>query len=416
MMRRNKITWLPFLANIALSLLAGYFLVLGSRRVHTLVVASSHTLDNPPNPSLLLRPSARRTHHLTTTTLPASPFRQAYTTAPPSFKIYVYDMPASFNTEIRRENRKCSSSMFASEVAIHTWLLQNTDLRTMDPNEADLFYVPAYTTCRSTPFAGNGPDPWAGKELMSQAIAWVHTHHPKWWGRRDGKDHIFTAVHDYATCFDFQRKRAHLGGPLKELDQSIVLMSLGDRQSPCYNGHKDIPIPTFIPSLPSSDRGGERQQQQQQQEEEDSTDYLTANWHMYLGNQGPEDLEDENSRRKNNVVMNLPKASRAVKGPRPIMVFFWGQLSWTDANGVVDDGYSHGIRQRLKEYYAHDLSFVMHHVNREGDGSLDFMKYSRMLDSSVFCLSPAGFAPWTKRLYEGEKEWGSLVRAWFFIQ
>jgi hypothetical protein len=127
-----------------------------------------------------------------------------------------------------------------------------------------------------------------------------------------------------------------------------------------------------------------------------------------LGNQGPEDLEDKNSRRKNNVVMNLPKASRAVKGPRPIMVFFWGQLSWTDANGVVDDGYSHGIRQRLKEYYAHDLSFVMHHVNREGDGSLDFMKYSRMLDSSVFCLSPAGFAPWTKRLYEGEEEWGEF--------
>ena len=145
---------------------------------------------------------------------------------------------------------------------------------------------------------------------------------------------------------------------------------------------------------------------------------------MYLGNQGPEDLEDETSRRKNNVVMNLPKASRAVKGPRPILVFFWGQLAWTDANGVVDDGYSHGIRQRLQEYYAHDLSFVMHHVNREGDGSLDFLKYSRMLESSVFCLSPAGFAPWTKRLYEGEfflwleggeGERGRLAWAWFLF-
>ena len=90
---------------------------------------------------------------------------------PAAFKIYIYDMPPTFNQDILSDNKKCGVSMFASEVALHMWLL-NSDLRTLDPNKADFFYVPAYTTCRYTPFAGNGPDPWAGKELMKKAILW----------------------------------------------------------------------------------------------------------------------------------------------------------------------------------------------------------------------------------------------------
>ena len=100
-------------------------------------------------------------------------------------------MPEEYNNAIRRENHKCASSMFASEVAIHTWLL-NSNIRTLDINKADLYYVPAYTTCKSTAFAGNGPDPWAGKELMSKAILWVQKNYPTQWKQKNGRNHIFT--------------------------------------------------------------------------------------------------------------------------------------------------------------------------------------------------------------------------------
>ena len=211
------------------------------------------------------------------TTLQSNPIRDDYATAAP-FKIFVYQMPTSFNVEIRRENRNCASSMFASEVALHTWLLQNKGIRTLDPHEASLFYVPAYTTCRSTAFAGNGPDPWAGKDLMSRAINWVVKNHPDRWLKKQGRDHVFTAVHDYASCFDFQRKRANKMGPLSELSNSIVLMSLGDTKSKCYNPLKDVTIPTFIPTVPTT-----------HVHRPNSDLLMQANWKMYLGNQGPED-------------------------------------------------------------------------------------------------------------------------------
>ena len=319
-----------------------------------------------------------------------NPIRNTYPQSTKSMKIYIYDMPEEYNNAIRRENHKCASSMFASEVAIHTWLL-NSNIRTLDINKADLYYVPAYTTCKSTAFAGNGPDPWAGKELMSKAILWVQKNYPTQWKQKNGRNHIFTAVHDYATCFDFKRDRANNNGPLETLKNSIVLMSLGDTKSPCYNSNKDITIPSYIPTIP------------QDSVKNKDADLFQSNWKLYLGNQeGPEEENKDTGDMKSSELNKLPVESRSVKGflPRKIHTFFWGQLSWSDANGKVDSGYSKGIRQNLMKYYKDDPKFVLHHVTREGSGSLEFEKYAGLLDSSIFCLAPAGFAPWTKRLYE----------------
>ena len=393
-MIRTNIT---LLCVIIPALLTGIFLHIGSRIVtrflheFTQEERSSHgrELRGPTHDE---RDVVAAAHiNIASSVRVVSPFRLH---PPPStpFKIFIYDMPEEFNNLIRRENHKCASSMFASEVALHTWLLHNKDIRTFDINKADLYYVPAYTTCQSTAFAGNGPDPWAGKELMSKAINWVQVHYPDQWKKKRGRDHVFSAVHDYGSCFDFQRERAHKTGPLEDLKNSIVLMSLGDTKSPCYNAKKDVIIPSFIPSLPataiiSSDAAA-------------AADLLQANWHMYLGNEGPTEDDEDANVKSGNELMHLPAASRAVPGNRKILVFFWGQLAWTDAGGKVDTSYSHGIRQNLKRLYKSDPLFVMHHVTREGAGSLEFQKYSGLLDRSVFCLSPAGFAPWTKRLYE----------------
>jgi hypothetical protein len=309
---------------------------------------------------------------------------------PAAFKIYIYDMPPTFNQDILSDNKKCGVSMFASEVALHMWLL-NSDLRTLDPNKADFFYVPAYTTCRYTPFAGNGPDPWAGKELMKKAILWIHKHFPDRWKKKNGSDHIFTATHDYGSCFDFQRARANKIGPLQELSNSVVLMSLGDSESPCYNAKKDIVIPSFVLNRNAIASG---------KEVDSKSDLMQANWKMYLGDQGPEDFEDADDKGMNEF-MNLPPASRAAtRGSRRIWIFFWGKLSFQDANGFVDPKFSHGIRQNLVKFHKNDPTFVLHHVGRNGAGALKIEHYHSMLDRSIFCLAPAAYSPWTQRLYE----------------
>ena len=63
-------------------------------------------------------------------------------------KVYMYDLPARFNDDVRASNEKCKKGhMFGSEVAIHLALAESS-ARTLDPREADLFYVPVYTACQ----------------------------------------------------------------------------------------------------------------------------------------------------------------------------------------------------------------------------------------------------------------------------
>ncbi|THF98772.1 hypothetical protein TEA_017844 [Camellia sinensis var. sinensis] len=56
-------------------------------------------------------------------------------------KVYVYDLPSKYN------------SLFASEVAIHRALV-NSDVRTLDPWEADFFFVPVYVSCNFSTING----------------------------------------------------------------------------------------------------------------------------------------------------------------------------------------------------------------------------------------------------------------------
>jgi probable glucuronoxylan glucuronosyltransferase IRX7 len=285
--------------------------------------------------------------------------------------IFVYtDLPAKFNEEIRRENRKCVSSMFAAEVAFHNFLLHST-VRTTDPAQADLFFVPVYSTCRFTAFAGGGPDPWDGRRTMQAAIDWLLTHHPELWLANKGRDHVFMATHDYATCFDYKRERAT--EPLSVVRNSIVLQTFGDKNSVCYDAKHQVVIPPFLPT--QSTKGAV---------------VLQANWKEFVTT-GALGI----AQKKNNVGTPLVARRR-----RDINCFFIGQLEWKDANGEIDEGYSGGIRQRIRKLHGADPWFMIKHVTREGAGGVEKSLYTDYLERSVFCLSPAGFAPWTKRFFE----------------
>lgn len=321
----------------------------------------------------LARRQALRQHQVVESP-PTLPFLRTWKPIDDGLKIYIYtDLPQRFNEEIRRENRKCASSMFAAEVAIHNYLLRST-VRTTNPSEADLFFLPVYTTCRFTAFAGGGPDPWEGRRLMAAAVDWLSSNHNDLWTANGGRDHVFLATHDYATCFDYKRSRAI--NPFEPVSSSIILQTLGDNASPCYNSHHQIVIPPFLPVAPAVAK--------------ESTTLLQANWKEFL----PTDYE---SGHESQSIKEFRDSSSSL---RDVNCFFIGQLEWEDANGVVDTSYSGGIRQTIRRLYEKDPWFLIKHVTREGSGGLSTSLYINYLERSIFCLSPAGFAPWTKRFFE----------------
>lgn len=109
----------------------------------------------------------------------------------------MYDLPAKFNEDWLADER-CSNHLFAAEVAIHK-VLMKSPIRTLDPYEADFFFMPVYVSCKFSPKTGF---PWLGhaSKLMQAAVKYVSTK-MEFWNRNGGRDHIFVAAHDYGACF-----------------------------------------------------------------------------------------------------------------------------------------------------------------------------------------------------------------------
>lgn len=115
-------------------------------------------------------------------------------------KIYVYDMPAKYNKKRIEAEPTCLTNMFASEVIFHANILDSLD-RTLNPDEADWFYVPAYSTCDLLP---NGtPYPDHSPHMMRSAIYYISTRWP-YWNITEGADHFFIVPHDHGSCFHYQ--------------------------------------------------------------------------------------------------------------------------------------------------------------------------------------------------------------------
>ncbi|CAD7934901.1 unnamed protein product [Amoebophrya sp. A25] len=67
----------------------------------------------------------------------------------PPIKIYVYpviETPTLFH-HLAQAASFCGRGQWASEVHFHDWIMQHGSLRTLDPEEADYFFVPGYAIC-----------------------------------------------------------------------------------------------------------------------------------------------------------------------------------------------------------------------------------------------------------------------------
>jgi hypothetical protein len=141
-------------------------------------------------------------------------------------RIYVYELPSKFNQlmlQYRFQRYTCTHRLFEetnrtvfldswhyqAETGLHEMLLQSKH-RTLDPEEADFFYMPVYLSCFYFPVYGAADFPWfhggpstsrvsQGVNLLLEMWSWVRSHR-NFWDRNNGRDHILLVTHDEGSC------------------------------------------------------------------------------------------------------------------------------------------------------------------------------------------------------------------------
>lgn len=250
-------------------------------------------------------------------------------------KIYVYELPTRYNTDWL-SNERCSSHLFASEVAIHKALL-NSDVRTFDPFEADFFFVPVYVSCNFSKVNGF-PAIGHARALISSSIQLISSEFP-FWNRSSGHDHIFVASHDFGSCFHTLEDVAMADGIPDFLRKSIILQTFGVKYDhPCQRA-EHIVIPPYV---------------------------------------SPESVRKT-------------LATSDVNGKRDIFAFFRGKMEVHPKN-VSGRFYSKKVRTVILQKYGNDRRFYLKRHR--------FTGYQSEILRSTFCLCPLGWAPWSPRLVE----------------
>ena len=108
------------------------------------------------------------------------------------FKVWVYPLPAKFHSGLKEERGRCVHDQYGTEIRIHEELLASP-LRTLDPAEAEFFFVPIYGEC----FIFRAIQQKGSKEGFKEANAFylegLRAVREQWphWNRTQGRDHVF---------------------------------------------------------------------------------------------------------------------------------------------------------------------------------------------------------------------------------
>eukprot|EP00899_Mesostigma_viride_P024867 jgi/Mesvir1/5565/Mv15587-RA.1 len=160
----------------------------------------------------------------------------AWLDRPFDFKVYVYDLPKEFHSELKSDQKRCITDQYGTEILIHEELLRHP-VRTIDPKQADFFFVPIYGECylfRETKVNAKlgleNTNRWFRKALN------IITNDYPYWNRTQGRDHlwVFAGARGPHIFKDWK----------KYIRKSVFLTPEGDRSlSEQFNTWKDIVIP-----------------------------------------------------------------------------------------------------------------------------------------------------------------------------
>lgn len=297
--------------------------------------------------------------------------------------IFVYDSPAwaaARMMQYRGTKRPCTWRFFdegntthlntdfvyAAELLLHEMLLASSH-RTMDPEEADIFYVPAYVACYAWPVLGWADFPWwysaGGPRVshMSKMLLELKQHIQKtypFWNRTNGRDHIWLAPHDEGACWF----------PTDIYEHSIILTHWG-RMDPDHTSNTAFAADNYSqPWVDSAHKG-----------------YENVSWtELIKGHPCYTPGKD--------LVIPSPKFPPhyrwspllgAPPQPRDTLLFFRG-----DIGGKRTPNYSRGIRQQLHVLaQTPEWKELGVKIGTREEVAGD---YSRGLASSKFCLVAPG--------------------------
>lgn len=153
--------------------------------------------------------------------------------------VYVYDLPSRFNEDLVRASHSspshirdpyCDKNFYSSEVHVHRFFL-NSPVRTLNPEKANFFYVPIYTTCDLINTQPNDLGR-TGRNFRS-AMDIVVNEYP-FWNASNGRDHVFLFSQGFS---------ARLAGDWIFIKNSIFMVHNGEFTALEYTPHKDFTIP-----------------------------------------------------------------------------------------------------------------------------------------------------------------------------
>lgn len=157
------------------------------------------------------------------------------------FKIFVYDLKPEYNANLARDQPRCRTDQYGTEIRFHENLLEHAVL-TKNAEEAEFFFVPIYGECylfRETQNSGTNNAMKVTNLWYREALATIQNEYP-YWNRTDGRDHVWS----------FPGARGpHIFRDWKKLiKKSIFLTPEGDRSfGEQFNTWKDIVIPGLEP-------------------------------------------------------------------------------------------------------------------------------------------------------------------------
>lgn len=154
-------------------------------------------------------------------------------------KLYVYDVPKSsvLFHKLAQASSFCSRGQWASEVHFHEWLMQAASVRTLDPEEADYFFVPGYAICIFEGGFLSLPNVDAAyRELVATEL-------PFFKGRE--RQHIFSFASGMGilTFFSWQEV---LPESIFLTPETSLYNDFPHVVSPAFASHKDIAIPGYL--------------------------------------------------------------------------------------------------------------------------------------------------------------------------
>ncbi|GAQ87674.1 Exostosin family protein [Klebsormidium nitens] len=230
-------------------------------------------------------------------------------------KVFVYNLPSTFNRDMARKFSRCSTDQYGTEVWFHEAFLQSS-ARTTDPEEADFFFVPIYGECflwfwEMHKKEGRQKSFDYTNQLFKVALNIVRKEHP-YWNRTEGRDHIFSFPGARGPTI-FSDWRTHIG-------KSIFLTPEGDRTIDYFNTWKDIVIPGM----------------------------------------------------ESDPVFYLPSSRAAISKEKDLLAYFRGTIDHWEGNA-----YSKGIRPRIRDLLQNETDIIFKQASSDCDRECYHREMSR---------------------------------------